>query len=192
MQVEYTKSFQQIEHYDLKELPTVAFLGRSNVGKSSLMNHLLSRKKLVQTSRTAGKTKMFNFFTLENKQYWADMPGYGFANVPKHVRRQWQDKLINFLLKCPSLRLVIQLVDIRHAPSEEDLLFQQFLQGNSINHLVVATKGDQVRPSAKQKNLKMIKTVLELGALPLLSSTKENFDKAQILHQIELSLKNHS
>lgn len=189
--IEYTKSFPRIEQYDLNKLPAVAFLGRSNVGKSSLMNSLLNRKKLVQTSRTAGKTRMFNFFTVD-KYYWVDMPGYGFANVPEHVRQVWQQRLLDFLLNCPELKLVVHLVDARHDPSAMDLLFQQFLQKNAIHSLIVATKVDQVKPSVKQKSLKTLQNVLQLKQPLLLSSTKHKADKNQIFHQIQSSLQSYS
>lgn len=177
---EYVKSFTEIRHFNLPVLPTIAFIGRSNVGKSSLINHLLNRKKLVKTSSTPGKTQLLNYFLINNTFYFVDLPGYGFANVPIQVKDSWQKIIEDFIVRCPELLLTLQLVDARHKPSKEDIAFREMVRGRNLNSIVVANKIDKVKKSQIQKLSKQVQKVLELPQPPLIHSTLKKIGKEKI------------
>src|SRR5210317_574360 len=115
------------------EKPEIAFAGRSNVGKSSLINCLLNRKGLVRTSSTPGRTQLLNFFDINEAFYFVDLPGYGFARAPRSVREQWQPMVHGYLKGRSSLRVVVWLLDVRRDPSPEDLQFLDWLEENEIS-----------------------------------------------------------
>ncbi len=126
------------------DFPQIAFAGRSNVGKSSLLNSLLNRKKLVQVSSTPGKTRLVNFFLINNKFYFVDLPGYGYAKVSKQIYKSWQNLLENYLLQSKKLRGVVVLIDLRHLITEADLQLIGWLENNKIPVLIVGTKSDKL------------------------------------------------
>jgi len=177
---EYVKSFTQIRHFDLPVLPAIAFIGRSNVGKSSLINHLLNRKKLVKTSSTPGKTQLLNYFLINQSFYFVDLPGYGFANVPIQVKESWQKVIADFIVRSPELYLTVQLVDARHKPSKEDIAFRKMAVNSNLNSIVVANKIDKVKKSQIQKLSKQIQSVLELNQSPLFHSSLKKIGKEKI------------
>ena len=125
-------------------LPEIAFAGRSNVGKSSLINTLLGRRRLAQTSSTPGKTRMLNFFLINEKLYFVDLPGYGYAKVAKSVRDRWSHLVEPYLRQRETLAGVIHLVDCRHEPSQADQELAAWLRFHDIPSLVVLTKADKV------------------------------------------------
>lgn len=161
LSAEYVKSYAKIRDYDVPYLPTVAFIGRSNVGKSTLINNLVNRKKLVKTSSTPGKTQLLNYFLINNAFYLVDLPGYGFANVPVPVKERWMRMIEDFVLEAPNLYLMVQLVDIRHKPNQHDIDFQAFLQANDIPNMVIANKLDKIKRGQVQKSLKVIRETLD-------------------------------
>ncbi len=124
--------------------PEVAFAGRSNVGKSSLINCLLNRKGLVRTSSTPGRTQLLNFFSINEALYFVDLPGYGFARAPRSEREKWQPMVHGYLKGRSSLRAVVWLLDVRRDPSPEDLLFLDWLEESEIPTIPVITKADKV------------------------------------------------
>jgi GTP-binding protein len=126
------------------EWPEIAFAGRSNVGKSSLINCLLNRKGLVRTSSTPGRTQLLNYFAINEALYFVDLPGYGFARAPRSVREKWQPMVHGYLEGRESLRAVIWLLDVRRDPSTEDLEFLDWLEENEIPTIPVITKVDKV------------------------------------------------
>jgi GTP-binding protein len=126
------------------EWPEIAFAGRSNVGKSSLINCLLNRKGLVRTSSTPGRTQLLNFFAINEALYFVDLPGYGFARAPRSVRERWQPMVHGYLKGRSSLRAVVWLLDARRDPSEEDLRFLDWLEESEIPTIPVITKVDKV------------------------------------------------
>lgn len=126
------------------EWPEIAFAGRSNVGKSSLINCLLNRKGLVRTSSTPGRTQLLNFFAINEKLYFVDLPGYGFAMAPRSVRQQWQPMVHGYLKGRAKLRAVVWLLDVRREPSQEDLQFLDWLEESEIATIPVVTKVDKV------------------------------------------------
>ncbi len=185
---EYVKSFPSINGFDLPELPAIAFIGRSNVGKSSLINHLLIRKKLVKTSSTPGKTQLLNFFLINKQFYFVDLPGYGFANVPIHVKTGWLAMIREFLYRYPQLKLVIQLLDLRHKPSNDDMEFNQLLIEFQRPSIVIANKSDKVKKSILRKSLFDIKNSLGLVDIPLLHSALKKTGRDAIWKEINEAL----
>lgn len=126
-------------------LPEVAFAGRSNVGKSSLINRLVNRKKLARVSNTPGRTREINFFDVNGEFILADLPGYGYARISREQRSAWRPLIEGYLLGSPTLKGVVQLLDVRHHPSDEDLQMLDFLAHAGTPTIVVATKVDKLR-----------------------------------------------
>jgi GTP-binding protein len=161
-------------------LPEIAFAGRSNVGKSTLINSLLNRKKLVKTSSTPGKTQLINFFNINDKFHFVDLPGYGFAKVPENVRKQWQRLIESYLQERESLRNVVLIVDSRHGPTEQDRQLKEWLDYYERPVLIVASKVDKLKRGQIQKNLKIIRQDLALNKTPLAHSSLEKGRREEI------------
>ena len=142
--VRFVKSAVRPAHYPPIDWPEVAFAGRSNVGKSSLINCLVQRKKLVRTSRTPGQTQTINFFAINEAFYFVDLPGYGFARVPLAVKQQWGPMMRSYLAERTSLAGVVHILDIRHPPTADDLNLWQWFREQDIKALAVLTKADKV------------------------------------------------
>ena len=154
---EFMISAVSAKQYPPASLPEFAFVGRSNVGKSSLINSLLNRKKLVKTSGTPGKTQMINFFDVNHELVFADLPGYGFAKVPKSVQKKWQALVEQYLLKRDNLSAVVLIVDIRRKPTDLDLHMQEWLEKYEVDTILVATKIDKLSQAEQSKQLKQIR-----------------------------------
>jgi GTP-binding protein len=149
----------------LSQLPTdgkseIAFAGRSNVGKSSLMNRLLNRKKLVKTSGTPGKTRTLNFFTINNAFYLVDLPGYGYAKRSKTEREQWGQLIEGYVADREPLKGFVLLMDIRHAPTKDDLDMVEWLTNSGKRFILVGTKADKLSNTKLQSSLARAKKVL--------------------------------
>ena len=140
--------------------PEIAFLGRSNVGKSSLINSLLSVRGLARTSSTPGRTQSLNFFDINDEFRFVDFPGFGYARVPKEIKSTWGEMATTFLAKRRQLVLSIQLVDSRHEPTKQDLQLHKWLEESNKPRLVVATKSDKLSNNELRKNLGHIARVL--------------------------------
>jgi GTP-binding protein len=153
-------------------LPEVAFAGKSNVGKSSLINALLDRKHLVKTSSTPGKTREINFFLVNGAFFFVDLPGYGYAAAPKHVQRGWRPLLEAYLTGRVPLRGAVLIVDARHDPSPLDVQMKDFLMAHRVPILVVANKADKLSRGQVPGQLKTIARELELPEPPLAYSSK--------------------
>jgi GTP-binding protein len=147
--------------YPPPDLPEVAFAGRSNVGKSSLINKLLNRKKLVRTSKTPGRTQLINFFEVNGRWRFVDLPGYGFAKVPVEVKRRWWPMVETYLTSRPNLGGIVLLFDVRRTPSEEDLGFWHWLKSQGLVVIPVLTKVDKVKRTQGKKQVAKIATSLE-------------------------------
>ena len=158
---EFVKSAFDRSHWITGGLPEIAFLGRSNVGKSSLINSLLARKGLARTSNTPGRTQSINFFLINDSFYFVDLPGYGYAKVPKAMRQGWGKLAEDYLSKRTKLALCIQLIDSRHRPSELDLELHDWLAFHDKPHVVVATKSDKLSSNQLRKSLSEICSSLE-------------------------------
>ena len=133
--------------------PELAFIGRSNVGKSSLINSLLNKKKLVKTSQTPGKTQEINFFKINNDFIFVDLPGYGFAKVPQSVQKRWKKMIEGYLLKRGTLLAVIFIIDLRRNPSPLDLDLQGWLEDCRVEYILVGTKADKLSQSEFKKQV---------------------------------------
>jgi GTP-binding protein len=169
---EYIGSYVELGQLPEEDLPEIALVGRSNVGKSSLINKLVNRKNLAKSSSTPGKTRTINYYLINAQWYMVDLPGYGFARVSKTERVKLGRMIELFLQKRSQLRGVIQLLDIRHAPSQMDKLMTNWLQNSGIPILLVATKADKVSRGGRQKSLTVIRKTLEIDEVPLCFSAE--------------------
>jgi GTP-binding protein len=161
-QAEFVGVFVDMDQLPTDQLPEVAIVGRSNVGKSSLINRLANRKNLAKSSSTPGKTRTINFYCFNRSWYLVDLPGYGFAKVSRREKAGWGKMIEKYLSGRKTLRGVILLVDIRHSPSVDDRTMKDWLEHHQIPFMVVATKADKLSRSARQKNLAMIRRELQL------------------------------
>ncbi|OHR06739.1 YihA family ribosome biogenesis GTP-binding protein [Staphylococcus sp. HMSC078A08] len=143
-------------------LSEVALSGRSNVGKSSFINSMIGRKNMARTSQQPGKTQTLNFFNIDDQLIFVDVPGYGYAKVSKSQREKFGKMIEEYLTKRESLKLVIQLVDLRHNPTEDDVLMYNYLKHFDIPTLVICTKEDKIAKGKIQKHIKNIKENLDL------------------------------
>ncbi|MBE7356188.1 YihA family ribosome biogenesis GTP-binding protein [Staphylococcus haemolyticus] len=143
-------------------LSEVALSGRSNVGKSSFINSMIGRKNMARTSQQPGKTQTLNFFNIDDQLIFVDVPGYGYAKVSKSQREKFGKMIEEYLTKRESLKLVIQLVDLRHNPTEDDILMYNYLKHFDIPTLVICTKEDKIAKGKIQKHIKNIKEKLDL------------------------------
>jgi GTP-binding protein len=158
--VEFVKSATKPAHYPAGDLPEIAFAGRSNVGKSSLINLLVNRKSLVRTSSTPGRTQLVNFFTANDSFMLVDLPGYGFAKVPLAVKKEWGPMIETYLKKRGNLRGVVLIVDIRRTPNEEDRQMLNWLRASGIPPVLVVTKCDKVSKLERAKQVGVIAEAL--------------------------------
>ncbi|MDV5972418.1 putative GTP-binding protein EngB [Streptococcus canis] len=147
-------------HYPQDDLPEIALAGRSNVGKSSFINTILGRKNLARTSSKPGKTQLLNFFNIDDKLRFVDVPGYGYAKVSKSERAKWGKMIEEYLTCRDNLRAVVSLVDLRHAPSKEDIQMYDFLKYYDIPAIIVATKADKIPRGKWNKHESMVKKAL--------------------------------
>ena len=172
------------------ELPEIAFAGKSNVGKSSLINGLLNRKSLARTSAQPGKTQTINFYNVNKELYFVDLPGYGYAKVSVEIRAKWGKMIERYLHGSSQLKKVFLLVDIRHAPSENDCMMYDWIVDNGYEPVIICTKLDKIKRSQVQKNLKIIREKLNLvpgtTMIPFSAQTKQGRD--EILNLIESTL----
>jgi len=163
------------DQYPTTGWPEVAFAGKSNVGKSSLINAMLGRKRLARTSGTPGKTRTINFFHVENKLYFADLPGYGYARISKTESEKWGEMVDSYLQNRPPLKRILMLVDIRHEPGENDKMLYEWLQHFNLPFTLVATKSDKLKRSQVPRHLAIIRKSLGLAEppVPFSSETKD-------------------
>ena len=184
---EFTKSAFNESHWTTDGLPEISFLGRSNVGKSSLLNSLLSRKGLARTSNTPGRTQSINFFLINESFYFTDLPGYGYARVSKMMRKDWGIMAEEYLAKRRELVLSIQLVDSRHLPTELDQQLNEWLIYHQKKHIVVATKADKLSQNKLKKSLDEIKKILPESKIITYSSVTGK-GKDEVWREIESAL----
>lgn len=187
---EFIAGYADIRQLPRRRLPEIAFAGRSNVGKSSLINRLLQRKNLARTSGTPGKTRQLNYILVNEKLYFVDMPGYGFAKVSQSERERWRRLIESYLLDNPVLRVVVCIIDARHGPAPSDVQLFTWLAENRIPALVVATKVDKLNRRERQQAEKRI--VESIGKLPVggpvFFSSTSGEGKRELLRSLELYL----
>lgn len=157
---EFIKSATKPAHYPEGDLPEIAFAGRSNVGKSSLINALVNRKALVRTSSTPGRTQLINFFAVNGAFSLVDLPGYGFAKVPLEVKKQWGPMIQTYLSSRTNLRGVVLIIDIRRIPKDEDIQLLEWLRTFGVPPILVVTKCDKVSKSQRERYISAIAGVL--------------------------------
>jgi GTP-binding protein len=158
---EFIKSAFKEDDWPKDAQPEVAFLGRSNVGKSSLINSLLSVRGLARTSSTPGRTQSLNFFSVNDKFKFVDFPGFGYARVPKNIKSTWGEMATAYLAKRRQLVLSIHIVDSRHEPTKQDLQLHEWLEQSNKPRLIVATKSDKLSHNELTRNLQHIARVLD-------------------------------
>jgi GTP-binding protein len=178
--VQFIKSAVKPVQYPQHPFPEIAFIGRSNVGKSSLLNTLVRQKNLAKISNTPGRTQVINFFNIDHTLCFVDLPGYGYAKVPKAVKDAWKPMIEAYLTNNPRLQSVIFILDARHPPSQHDQLMWAWLQAYHIPTILVATKIDKIPKSKRQRQLKLLKTTLDLPEdvrmCPFSALTREGFE----------------
>jgi len=158
---EFVKSAVWPPQYPPATMPEIAFVGRSNVGKSSLINALVERKNLAKTSNTPGRTQLINFFSINEKMFFVDLPGYGFAKVARSVKKDWGDMLEAYLKERQNLALIVFILDIRRTPNEDDLSLRDWLENYRIPYLFVLTKTDKLSNNQALNQKRLIEK--ELG-----------------------------
>ena len=161
--------------------PEFAFAGKSNVGKSSLINALMNRKAYARTSSQPGKTQTINFYNINDALYYVDLPGYGYAKVAQEVKAKWGKMIENYLHQSPMLKRVFLLIDIRHEPSVNDKTMYDWIVYNGYQPVIIATKLDKINRSQVQKHMKMVRQALGIGqdvtVIPFSAETKQGRDE---------------
>jgi GTP-binding protein len=174
---EFVRSAVVAAQYPKPLLPEVAFAGRSNVGKSSLINTLLHRRGLAKTSGTPGKTQTINFFMINERFLLVDLPGYGYAKVPRQVQAGWRSMVETYLRERPFLRAVVHIVDIRHAPTALDQQLRQWLLHEGVVVVTVATKSDKLKRGQRAAHVQTVRRTLGMpDEEPLLLFSSQNHD----------------
>ncbi len=171
-------------------LPEVAFAGKSNVGKSSLINALMNRKSLARTSSSPGKTQTINFYNINKQLYLVDLPGYGFAKATEKERARWGQMIENYLNTSKQLRIIFLLVDIRHAPGANDVQMYEWMLYMGFKPIVIATKLDKIKRSQVAKQLKLIREGLnakDATIIPFSAETKQGREEIwQLMDELSL------
>jgi GTP-binding protein len=182
MQVDFIKSAFRESHYPPEDRPEVAFAGRSNVGKSSLINALVNRKKLAKTSSTPGRTQAINFFSVANRFYMVDLPGYGYAAVARSMKKKWGEMIETYLRKRANLKAVVVILDIRRDPGQEDTELVRWLKEYGRSPILVLTKADKL--SRHQAVLRAREATEKLkgvsGDAPILFSAKTKDGRGEV------------
>ena len=164
------------------QYPEFAFAGKSNVGKSSLINGLMNRKSLARTSAQPGKTQTINFYNINDECYFVDLPGYGYARANEEIKAKWGKMIENYLHRSKQLKAVFLLVDIRHEPSGNDRLMYEWILNQGFEPVIIATKLDKINRSQIQKQIKQIKEGLKVGkgtvVIPYSAQTKQGRDES--------------
>lgn len=157
--------------------PEIAFAGKSNVGKSSVINSLVNRKSLARTSSQPGKTQTINFYNVNDTLYFVDLPGYGYAKISESVKEQWGEMIERYLNKSKQLKVIFLLVDIRHEPSQNDKMMYEWIVYHGFKPVIIATKLDKISRNQMAKNIKIIRESLGAGSeikiIPFSSVTKQ-------------------
>ena len=177
---EFLLSASTTRQFPAATLPEIAFAGRSNVGKSTLINSLLNRKKLVKTSATPGKTQLINFFKINDQFYFVDLPGYGYAKVPESVRRKWQNLVEAYLSERETLRKVVLIIDCRHNPTMHDMQLLEWLEYYQRPSLIVASKIDKLKRGQVQNHLEKIQRDLSIASVPIGHSSMQHGRREEI------------
>ena len=179
----FVKSAKQADDFPKDKKPEIAFCGRSNSGKSSLLNALTNSHGLARTSSTPGRTQLINFFLVDGQTYYVDLPGYGYAKVPKGIRDTWGEMIEGYLRNREPLKLAIMLVDSRIPPTDSDLTMKEWLDQFGIPNLVVLTKSDKISRNELTKALKICVETLQTKEIIAFSAIT-GFGKEEVLKKI--------
>ncbi len=185
--IQFVKGATRWEHLPKDGLPEVAFVGRSNVGKSSLLNMLAGRTKLARTSGTPGKTQEFNFYRVNGGLYFVDLPGFGYAKVARVQRQRWGRFIGRYLTEREPLRIVFHLIDSRHPPTDLDKDVMAVMRGSDVPYILVLTKADKLSGNARTRSLATVKQVLTQAAMEvpvILTSAKKKQGQREILQWV--------
>jgi GTP-binding protein len=190
LSAQFIKSATHPAHYPEEKWPEIAFAGKSNVGKSSLINVLVRRKALARTSNTPGRTQLINFFSVNDRYSLVDLPGYGFAKVPEAVRKNWRPMVEAYLAGRKMLKLVILIIDARREPSPEDMDLANWFISNQIPFLFVLTKIDKLSNNQLNASIRRFKDISGLpdGFSPVLFSAKTGQGREVIWGEIEKAI----
>ena len=186
--IQFVKGATRWEQLPEDGLPEVAFVGRSNVGKSSLLNMLAGRAKLARTSGTPGKTQEFNYYRVNHRLYFVDLPGYGYARISRAQRNRWGRFIGRYLTERTALRAVVHLIDSRHAPTTLDEDVMALMRGGPVPYLLVLTKTDKLSGNQRARSRATIDNVLEKAALEapvIFTSAKDKRGREELLQWIE-------
>ena len=185
--IQFIKGATRWEQLPADGLPEVAFVGRSNVGKSSLLNMLAGRTKLARTSGTPGKTQEFNYYKVNGRLYFVDLPGYGYAKIARTQRSRWGRFIGRYLTEREPLRAVFHLIDSRHPPTDLDRDVMALMRGGDVPYIVVLTKTDKLSGNSRPRSRATVERVLAQAALEapiILSSAKKKQGRAELLEWI--------
>ena len=181
----FLKSMSDFTGYKGFNVPEIIIVGRSNVGKSSIINMLANNKKLAKVSATQGKTKLANFFMFNNEFVLVDLPGYGYAEAGKSEQNRWKNMMDGYFKVSKNLKMAILLVDIRHKPTEQDIEMLEYFVFNGIAVTVVATKYDKIKRSEKMQKLSCIANTFNMGTGNIvLTSSESSFGKQELIDRI--------
>lgn len=188
---EFKSSYGTFEQLPVSDLPEIAFAGRSNVGKSSLLNKLFMRKNLARVSSVPGKTITINFYGVDSVNF-VDLPGYGYAKVSRSEKQRWAKMMEGYFNSNRNIKLVVQLVDMRHPPTDDDIMMMEFLEITGIDFIVVMTKSDKLNKGDYKKRLEKSKEELsfidEENIIPFSSQTGENIEKIKAIIESHLEV----
>jgi GTP-binding protein len=185
----FVGSFFALDQLPKDRLPQVAVAGRSNVGKSSLLNQIVGQRKLAKVSSTPGRTRSLNYFKIDNRFYLVDLPGYGYAKVSKVLREQWGELIEDYLTKCEDLIGMVLLLDSRRDPTPEDMELVAWLTERQLPVLVAVTKADKLTRDGQ--NRKVRQTEEELGAVALAFSTVTGIGRIELMESVRQLVKDH-
>lgn len=191
LSADFVQSYTDLAQLPLDHKPEIVFLGRSNVGKSTLINRLTGKTDLARSSTRPGKTRLLNYYVVNRNFYCVDLPGYGYAKVPKHMRAGWGKLIETYLRRRKQIRLAMQLIDLRHGATELDEMMMGWLEYYRIQYAVILTKADKVARSKLQRQIEFVKD--QLNANPFLHkvipfSAMTSMGKKEILACIESHL----
>ncbi len=191
-EVEFVISAMGLEQLPEDALPEIALAGRSNVGKSSLINRMLQRKAIARTSATPGKTQQLNYYRVNGSIYFVDFPGYGFAKVSKSLREKWGQLIESYILKRQPLKLLLLIVDIRHPPTADDQMMFEWLKHHNVPVCIVATKADKISRGRWPQHVKITRETLDMepGDPLVLFSSETGLGRDELWAVILNSLEN--
>ena len=182
----FVTSMAEFRNYPMQGLPEIAMAGKSNVGKSSLINSLARNGKLARTSSDPGKTRLINFYLLNEAFFLVDLPGYGFARAPKSEREKWGNMIEGYLEHSPNLKHVLQLVDIRHTPTQDDVMMIEYLRHYDIPFTVIATKADKLSKAQCSRSIPVIcRTLVVQPWEILLYSAPKGIGREAVLKKLD-------